>query len=168
MVMTTRLSPTKHNINRVYEWLETVPDPEIPVLSVIDLGIIQSVAYNEDVLEIGLIPTYSGCPALEVFEEDISSCLKENGVKDFKINRLLYPSWSTDMISELGKEKLLKYGISPPQKTSACGSKDQHKMSCPQCGSTEVKLISAFGSTPCKSLHSCCSCMEPFEHFKCI
>lgn len=167
MVMIATTTHRKYEIKQIYKWLETVPDPEIPVLSVLDLGIIHSVAYKDNLLEIGIIPTYSGCPALEVFEEDIGHCLKENGVDHFKIKRLLYPSWSTDMISEQGKEKLLKYGISPPHKTNACITKKQ-LIDCPQCKSKQSKLISAFGATPCKSLYKCEACMEPFEHFKCI
>lgn len=156
------------DINQIYEWLEEVPDPEIPVLSVIDLGIIQSIHYSNELLEIGLIPTYSGCPALEVFETDISNCLQQHGIQNFKIKRLLFPSWSTDMISASGKKKLLEYGIAPPHNSNACGSDTVKTIHCPQCGSDKSKLISAFGSTPCKSLYSCTSCLEAFEYFKCI
>ena len=153
----------------IYKWLEEVPDPEIPVLSVLDLGVIHSVNCEDTVTEIGLLPTYSGCPALDVFEKDISDCLHSHGVENLRIKRLNFPSWSTDMISEKGKEKLLKYGIAPPHQSSehACSSSNK-PLACPQCGAGESKLISQFGSTPCKSLYSCKECLEPFEYFKCL
>jgi ring-1,2-phenylacetyl-CoA epoxidase subunit PaaD len=137
--------------------LEQVPDPEIPVVSLVDLGIVREVSMERVVLT----PTYTGCPATLVIETMVRAALDEAGFQDVRIESTLSPPWTTDWISEAGREKLLAYGIAPPV---PAGSRDVH---CPQCGSSETQEISRFGSTPCKALWRCLSCAEPFDLFKC-
>jgi ring-1,2-phenylacetyl-CoA epoxidase subunit PaaD len=135
--------------------LDTVMDPEIPVISVTDLGIVRSVSDDKVVIT----PTYSGCPATEVIESDIRKALDFHGFSQVGIETRLCPPWTTDWISEAGKARLLAYGIAPP-----C---DARTATCPQCGSTETEEVSRFGSTPCKAQWRCRSCLEPFDRFKC-
>jgi len=154
---------------RVWKWLEAVPDPEIPVLTIIDLGMIRGVLVTGDSVEVAVSPTYTGCPATEVIEHSILAELKKRGVVNASVKRVLSPAWSTDWISEQGREKLRDYGIAPP----AAGSKavllgGLKAVPCPRCSSTRTTLVSEFGSTACKSSHKCDDCLEPFEHFKCI
>lgn len=146
------------NTDKIWELLNTIPDPEIPVISVVELGVIRNVEFINDCYLISITPTYSGCPAVKAFQDDIKTCLSNNGVDNFELKLIYSPAWTTDWMTEKTKEKLLKYGISPPSKT----------VICPQCNSTCTTTISDFGSTACKSLHSCKDCLEPFEHFKCI
>lgn len=136
--------------------LTNVPDPEIPVISVVDLGIIRSVESSPPAVL--LTPTYSGCPATLVIEQAVRSALDSAGFRDVGIRTVLSPPWTTDWISESGRRKLEAYGIAPPGRGA---------VHCPQCGSTEVEEISRFGSTPCKALWRCRSCAEPFDLFKC-
>jgi ring-1,2-phenylacetyl-CoA epoxidase subunit PaaD len=149
----------------VFALLETVCDPEIPVLSVLDLGIIRDVKFNDDEAEIIITPTYSGCPAMDAISMDIKFKLLENGYTKFKITQVLSPAWTTDWMSENGKQKLKAYGIAPPEKYSA--SIEEKIIFCPQCNSANTKLLSQFGSTACKALYQCNDCKEPFDHFKC-
>jgi ring-1,2-phenylacetyl-CoA epoxidase subunit PaaD len=137
--------------------LAQVPDPEIPVISLVDLGIVREVSLERVVLT----PTYTGCPATLVIETMVRAALDEAGFGHVRIESTLSPPWTTDWISEAGREKLLAYGIAPPV---PAGSKDVH---CPQCGSAETQEISRFGSTPCKALWRCRACAEPFDLFKC-
>lgn len=146
---------------QVWEWLDGVPDPEIPVISVVDLGIIRDVVWDKGTLEIAVTPTYSGCPATRVIAMDIETALRSHGLADIRIKTRLSPAWSTDWISESARIKLEEYGIAPP---SASGGPD----CCPQCGDGDVERISQFGSTPCKAQWRCRSCLEPFDYFKCI
>ena len=150
--------------------LQDVPDPEIPVLSVIDLGIVRSVSTNDDSVEVGVAPTYSGCPATEVIERSIVSALKKNGFVSVKLRRVLSPPWTTDWITDSGREKLLNYGIAPP--VSGAGKRallgEMRHIACPQCSSVNTQLVSEFGSTACKAAYKCKDCLEPFEYFKCI
>jgi len=146
------------NTDRIWELLNTVPDPEIPVISIVELGVIRGVTYTEKTYFILITPTYSGCPAIQTFTDDIKSCLIKNGVENFELKKVYSPAWTTDWMSEQTKEKLKKYGIAPPSKT----------VICPQCNSKNTTLISNFGATACKALYKCDDCLEPFEHFKCI
>jgi ring-1,2-phenylacetyl-CoA epoxidase subunit PaaD len=135
--------------------LETVMDPEIPVVSVIDLGIVRSIEPGR----VTITPTYSGCPATDVIERTIREALDANGYRDVVIETMLYPPWTTDWISEAGKEKLRAYGIAPPDPARTA--------TCPRCGSTNTEEVSRFGSTPCKAQWRCKDCLEPFDRFKC-
>lgn len=144
---------------QVYEWLADVPDPEIPVLSILDLGIVREVTIKDKVT-VTLTPTYSGCPATEAIESSVLEALKSHGVDEIAIKRVLAPPWTTDWISEDGREKLRKYGIAPPSKSL--------EIACPQCESLHTERVSEFGSTACKASWRCCDCLEPFEYFKCL
>ena len=146
------------NIQHIWELLNTVPDPEIPVISVVELGVVREVSYNNNAYKICITPTYSGCPAVKTFTDDIEMCLLKNGIDNFKIELVYSPAWTTDWMSEKTKEKLQKYGIAPPSKVIAC----------PLCLSENTELISEFGATACKAMHKCLDCLEPFEAFKCI
>lgn len=158
---------------QVWEWLNEIPDPEIPVISVVELGVVRKIEFKKDRnIDITITPTYSGCPAMNVFEEDIIKKLKEKGFEKIEIITVLSPAWTTDWISDEALESLRKYGIAPPVK----GSQDKgllfqsgpKSLNCPKCGSSDNSIISQFGSTACKALYSCNSCKEPFEYFKCI
>lgn len=154
----------------VWNLLDGVPDPEIPVISVVELGVVRDVKVDDDAVEIKLTPTYIGCPALHVFEDDIINKLKENGFNEIKITKVYAPAWTTDWLSEDAKRKLRESGIAPPEKkTSDKGTLlgSLKKITCPYCNSENTTLTSQFGSTACKSLHFCESCVQPFEHFKC-
>lgn len=149
-------------------------DPEVPVLSVIDLGIVREVTFNssEDAptgeWRIVITPTYSGCPAMDVISTNIRMALLENGYKNFVIVRQLAPAWTTDWMSEKGKQKLQSYGIAPPAGSiSDKKNLENPEVMCPLCRSTNTKLISQFGSTACKALYQCLDCKEPFDYFKC-
>ncbi|MEJ6748490.1 MAG: phenylacetate-CoA oxygenase subunit PaaJ [Flavobacteriales bacterium] len=146
------------NIKYIWELLNTVPDPEIPVISVVELGVIRDVTFTNNSFVISITPTYSGCPAVKAFQDDIRRCLSENGIENFELKIVYSPAWTTDWMSQETKDKLMNYGISPPSKIVVC----------PQCKSDSTTLISQFGSTACKSLYKCVECLEPFEHFKCI
>ena len=135
--------------------LETVMDPEIPVVSVMDLGIVRDVQPDR----VTITPTYSGCPATDVIERTIREALDSNGYRNVAIETVLTPPWSTDWISEAGKEKLRAYGIAPPELAKSA--------TCPQCGSINTEEVSRFGSTPCKAQWRCKDCLEPFDRFKC-
>ena len=150
---------TTINKAQVYEWLANVPDPEIPVLSILDLGIVRDVTVDDRVT-VTLTPTYSGCPATEAIESDVLAALKGHGVGDVAIKRVLSPPWTTDWISEDGREKLRRYGIAPPSPS--------REIACPQCESMDTELVSEFGSTACKASWRCRECLEPFEYFKCL
>jgi len=143
--------------NGIWEVLRDVPDPEIPVLSVVDLGIVRSVESDRVVIT----PTYTGCPATEVIGRDIRAALDGAGYRDVRIETALSPPWTTDWISAEGSRKLHAYGIAPPM------PRGQRAPQCPQCGSADTEEISRFGSTPCKALWRCRACAEPFDLFKC-
>ncbi len=155
---------------RIWKYLESVPDPEIPVLSVVDLGIIRAVNVAAGTVEVVVTPTYSGCPATEVIEKSIVDCLAENGIDDVVLKRVLSPPWSTAWISDAGREKLRAYGIAPPEDDAGKRSlmDSLRAIACPRCDATSTTLVSEFGSTPCKASYKCESCLEPFEYFKCI
>jgi ring-1,2-phenylacetyl-CoA epoxidase subunit PaaD len=159
-----KVPPVEGFREAVFALLEEVCDPEIPVLSILDLGIVRDVKLNEDEIEIIITPTYSGCPAMDAISMDIRFKLIEHGYKKIKITSVLTPVWTTDWMTEAGKEKLKAYGIAPPR-----FSKDQSDSlpECPQCKSSNTKLLSQFGSTACKALYQCNDCKEPFDYFKC-
>ena len=144
--------------NKIWELLNTVPDPEIPVISVVELGVIRDVKIENDFLTILITPTYSGCPAVKTFMDDIKTCLTENNITNFELRIVYAPAWTTDWMTNETKEKLRKFGIAPPSDI----------VICPQCNSKNTTLISEFGATACKSLFKCIDCLEPFEFFKCI
>lgn len=145
----------------IWNWLDAVPDPEIPAISLIDLGIIRNVEWVGDTLEVTVTPTYSGCPATRIINLDIETALRDHGIEDLTLKTQLSPAWTTDWLTERGKQRLEAYGIAPPQPAGG----PQH---CPLCKSHQVERISQFGSTPCKAQWRCQSCLEPFDYFKCI
>lgn len=153
---------------KIWKLLEQVYDPEIPVLSVIDLGIIRDVNVNNIEIEVFITPTYSGCPAMDVIAMNIRMVLLQNGFEKIKITQQLSPAWTTDWMTEKGKEKLKIYGIAPPVgKSFDKKYLEELKVECPLCHSANTKLISQFGSTACKALYQCNDCLEPFDYFKC-
>ena len=161
---------SEHSTDKIWGLIGEIPDPEIPVLTLTDLGIVKDVSILEEGVKVTITPTYTGCPAMKVFEDDIVAKLNQNGYDNVKINIVLSPAWSTDWISEEGRIKLKEYGISPPVGTSDKTSlqREQNSIQCPRCDSMNTKMISQFGSTPCKSLYQCQDCKEPFDYFKCI
>lgn len=149
--------------------LENVPDPEIPVLSILDLGIVRDILIG-DKIEIVITPTYTGCPAMSVIATNIQMELLANGVKNSTVREILSPAWTTDWITESGKKKLKDYGIAPPVAKARIDKmlfETPPSVSCPLCGSENTEMISEFGSTACKSLMRCLDCREPFDYFKC-
>lgn len=153
---------------RIWEILATVNDPEIPVLSVIDLGIIREVRTENKEAEVIITPTYSGCPALDVISMNIRMALIKEGFSAIKISQQLSPAWTTDWMTEAGKQKLQSYGIAPPVgKTFDSSYLENLTVECPLCHSKNTRLISQFGSTACKALYQCLDCKEPFDYFKC-
>jgi len=151
---------------KIWDILETVCDPEIPVLSILDMGIVREIKINPGEVEVIITPTYSGCPAMDAISMDIRLKLLEHGYKKINITSILSPAWTTDWMSEEGKRKLKAYGIAPPQRSGDLKSPD-YLPTCPQCNSTNTKLLSQFGSTACKALYQCNDCKEPFDYFKC-
>ncbi|CTQ55676.1 1,2-phenylacetyl-CoA monooxygenase, subunit D [Roseibium album] len=162
----------------IWQWLSEIPDPEIPVLSLTDLGVIRDVRWEKGTLVVTVTPTYTGCPATAVINLDIETKLRTCGVEDLRLEQKLSPPWTTDWLSAEGREKLKNYGIAPPvdavkdtrpladrilQMTGASKS----SVSCPRCDSENTEKISQFGSTPCKAAYRCKSCLEPFDYFKC-
>jgi len=144
---------------QILEVLKRVTDPEIPVLSLQDLGVIRKVSSTDKAIEVTITPTYSGCPAMELMEQSIVAVLSGEFAKEIKVITKLSPAWTTDWMTEHGKQLLFEYGIMPPTKTG--------EIICPQCQSQQVELISQFGSTACKALYRCTDCLEPFDYFKC-
>ncbi|PCJ10223.1 MAG: phenylacetate-CoA oxygenase subunit PaaJ [Rhodobacteraceae bacterium] len=152
---------TRPSSDQIWQWLETVPDPEIPVISLVDLGVIRGVEWDDDVLIISVTPTYSGCPATRIINLDIETALRDNGIEKLELKTQISPAWTTDWLSDKGRAKLEEYGIAPPQ---PAGGPDR----CPNCHSNDVTKVSQFGSTPCKAHWRCQDCLEPFDYFKCI
>lgn len=153
----------------IWTLLEQIKDPEIPVLSIVDLGVLREVKYQNDVFCISITPTYTGCPAMNMIEEEIKTLLHRNNIP-CKVKLILSPAWTTDWMTETGKQKLKAYGIAPPQDEGISlndlfGSPEN--IICPLCNSCHTELISQFGSTACKSLYKCLDCKEPFDYFKC-
>lgn len=157
-----------HNtaIERLFELLGKVVDPEIPVLTLQDLGVLRDVSIADGKVKISITPTYAGCPAMETMRSDIEKILAAAGYEQVTVEQVLSPAWSTDWMTPSGREKLREYGIAPPVNTD-CG-RPASQINCPQCNSSGVKLISEFGSTACKALYQCQDCREPFDYFKCL
>ena len=164
------IAPSNIHIKRkqLASLLHEVSDPEIPGISIVDLGMIIHIRDENGHWEVVLAPTYSGCPAIDVIPIMVQSRFEEAGIRDIRISMDISPPWSTDWISEEGKEKLLSYGIAPPNGSSSLRGDDGKPKACPQCGSTHTDLISRFSSTPCKAAYRCLHCLEPFEYFKCF
>lgn len=155
---------------QIYEWLGQVTDPEVPVLTILDLGIVRDVIISDtQEVKVVITPTYSGCPAMDVISMGIRMALVSRGIKKLDIEMQLSPAWTTDWMTEEGKRKLKEYGIAPPNRKAfhALGLFEEEKVSCPRCNSEETELVSQFGPTSCKALYKCLSCKEPFEYFKC-
>jgi len=155
----------KPDTAQLFEILSAVVDPEIPVLTLQDLGVLRDVSIADGVVSVTITPTYTGCPAMETMRVDIKARLAEAGYQRVNIQQSLSPAWTTDWMSENGRNKLRTYGIAPPAKTR---ENQADAIECPQCGSLDVKRISEFGSTACKALYQCQDCHEPFDYFKCI
>jgi ring-1,2-phenylacetyl-CoA epoxidase subunit PaaD len=150
--------------------LDEVKDPEVPVLSVVELGVVRGALVEGDRVTVTVTPTYSGCPAMKVMEDEISAALARHGFRDVMVKTVYAPAWTTEWISEPAREKLRAYGIAPPGRVEetevvSLGA-TRRAIACPYCGSSETTLKSAFGATACKSLHYCQTCHQPFEHFK--
>lgn len=143
--------------------LETVPDPEIPAVSIVDLGILRDVSWENGKAVVAITPTYTGCPATAAIEHAVRSALDEADLAQVAIRTVLAPAWSTDMITPTGREKLRAYGIAPPDSAAPANA----PAPCPRCGSADTREVSRFGSTPCKALWQCNACREPFDRFKC-
>jgi ring-1,2-phenylacetyl-CoA epoxidase subunit PaaD len=160
-----------HDTSYIWQLLSQVNDPELPVLSIVDLAIVRDVSLQDNKLRIVITPTYSGCPAMDVIGMEIRAILTENGITDFELVTALSPAWTTDWMSEEGKRKLKNYGIAPPLPAQAvCDTRffhQQEAVQCPLCDSYNTRLVSQFGSTACKSQYQCNACHEPFDHFKC-
>ena len=185
-------------VDQVWTWLAEVPDPEIPVLSIVDLGIVRGVAWRDvdgrAQCVVTVTPTYSGCPATEVIADSIVAALNEHGIADVRLETRIAPAWTTDWLSDAAKDKLKAYGIAPPapgvappthgstpagpgvglpaHQVIAVGAIGRGRradaiVECPRCGSTNTRCTSPFGSTPCKAMHRCLDCLEPFDYFKC-
>ena len=162
---------------QVWDWLGQVPDPEIPVISVVDLGIVRAVEWQGDECVVTITPTYSGCPAMQVIADTVTEALHGHGVEQVRLVSQLSPAWTTDWMSAAGRDKLKGYGIAPPaqQVIDISGLRGGVKRGalpkltvvCPNCGSDHTQLTSQFGSTPCKALYKCLDCLEPFDYFKC-
>ena len=153
---------------RAWEAAARVPDPEVPCVTVADLGILRDVRLEDGVAVADVTPTYSGCPATLAIELAIEAAMRDAGY-DVQINRVLSPAWTTDWITEEGREKLRAYGIAPPEgSTSKLALFGETEVTCPRCGSRRTERISEFGSTACKAQYRCRSCAEPFDYFKCI
>jgi ring-1,2-phenylacetyl-CoA epoxidase subunit PaaD len=159
------------DIEAVLAVLQEVLDPEVPVVSVVELGIVRGIDWVNGQLMVSVTPTYSGCPATEVIEKHIHEALVAAGYPDPLLQRRLSPAWTTDWLTEAGREKLRAYGIAPPvgsaSKRSLIGQSDPI-VPCPLCGSEATERVSEFGSTACKALYRCCDCLEPFDYFKCL
>ena len=158
---------------KIWDLLQEVLDPEVPVLSVVELGVVRKVEVGPEQVLITITPTYTGCPAMRTIEENILQKLGENGIDNVKIKTILSPAWTTEWLSSETKEKLREYGIAPPEKVSLEQvlpflSSEKKPITCPHCGSGNTYMKSFFGSTACKALYICKDCMEPFDYFKCI
>jgi len=160
-----------NDINQIWNLLSQVNDPELPVLSIVDLAIVREVKQVDEKFEIVITPTYSGCPAMDMIVMEMRAVLMTNGINNFDIKTVLSPAWTTDWMSEAGKVKLKAYGIAAPMPgQSVCDSRMFHQeeaIECPLCNSYNTRLISEFGSTACKALYQCNECHEPFDYFKC-
>jgi len=156
---------------KLIDEINDIPDPEVPVLTIQDLGVIRNIEFGANLI-ITITPTYSGCPAMQYIEDNIKKVATNNGFENVTVKTVLTPAWTTDWLSENGIRKLLEYGIAPPEKTSVnkglIFANTQKVVVCPQCKSSNTDMISQFGSTACKALYKCNQCLETFDYFKCI
>jgi len=154
---------------KIYDWLRDVPDPEIPVLSITDLGIVRDISIGKEIV-VALSPTYTGCPATEFIGQSVLAELKRRGLEQVSIKQSLSPPWTTDWITDEGRDKLRQYGIAPPETGASKRAllDGRRIIACPRCESRNTELVSEFGSTACKAAYRCTACLEPFEYFKCI
>ena len=161
------LRPADPASARIWDVAATVNDPEIPVLSIADLGILRDARAEGGRAVVVITPTYSGCPAMETITADVTSALNAQGYDDVRVELVLHPAWTTDWMSEDGKRKLAEYGIAPPTGRAAAGTvRLGLTVKCPRCHSLDTRELTRFGSTACKALHVCNECLEPFDHFK--
>jgi ring-1,2-phenylacetyl-CoA epoxidase subunit PaaD len=170
--VSTVLPDVDERVVLAWNALCAVPDPEIPAVNIVELGLIRFVKTQADgILEVGLSPTYVGCPATEVIRGSVTEALKAADIGGFEVTQVLSPAWTSDWISAEGRRKLHAYGIVPPERTVS-NMRDvlraNRPVACPRCDSVDTETLSQFGSTPCKALHRCRACLEPFEYFKCI
>ncbi len=158
--------------DEIYDVLQTVPDPEVPVISVVELGVVRDVVIDGDAVKVTMTPTYSGCPAMKEMEADIRTALHARGVANVDVELVLSPAWTTDWIGPEAREKLRRYGIAPPGKAEPQGlitlTRARQAVRCPWCGSSDTTLQSEFGSTACKAIHKCNACLQPFDAFKAL
>ncbi|MCG2641851.1 MULTISPECIES: 1,2-phenylacetyl-CoA epoxidase subunit PaaD [Bradyrhizobium] len=166
--MVTMLERDSELHQRAWDAAASVVDPEIPVLTIADLGVLRDVTLDGDHVEVAITPTYSGCPAMNMIALEIEIALERAGFRRPKVRTVLSPAWTTDWMSEEGRQKLRDYGIAPPQSShSRRALFGEQTVACPQCGSDKTELLSEFGSTSCKALWRCKACREPFDYFKC-
>ena len=162
----------KYTKEQIWKFLAEIPDPEIPVITIEELGVLRDVEIQQEKVIITITPTYTGCPAMKLFEDEIILALKNKGIKNVELKMVYSPAWTTDWMTEKAKEKLTAYGIAPPvsgtQDKGVLFSSGSKVVKCPRCKSQNTTLKSQFGSTACKALYSCNDCLEPFDYFKCI
>ena len=156
--------------DQIRQYMEEVFDPEVPVLTIVDLGVLRKVEVIEDTVKITITPTYSGCPAMKRIEDDIVELLKEKGIDKVEVDLVLSPAWTTDWLSAEGRVKLKEYGIAPPENEmdKSVLFAEPTIVPCPKCDSRDTKLVSQFGSTACKAHYQCNTCLEPYDYFKCL
>lgn len=159
------------NNQSIWSLLEDIKDPEIPVLSIVDLGIVRDVAVDDEQVTVTITPTYTGCPAMDMIAASIKMELLAKGFREVKVVSVISPAWTTDWMTEKGKQQLKEYGIAPPNpRQQVCNDKlfaPDEAVQCPHCNSWHTRRISEFGSTACKALYQCADCLEPFDYFKC-
>jgi ring-1,2-phenylacetyl-CoA epoxidase subunit PaaD len=156
--------------DQIRQYMEEVFDPEVPVLTIVDLGVLRKVEVIRDTVKITITPTYSGCPAMKRIEDDIVELLKEKGIDKVEVDLVLSPAWTTDWLSAEGRVKLKEYGIAPPENEmdKSVLFAEPTIVPCPKCDSRDTKLVSQFGSTACKAHYQCSTCLEPYDYFKCL
>jgi ring-1,2-phenylacetyl-CoA epoxidase subunit PaaD len=155
----------------IFALLDQIPDPEIPVISIVELGVVRKVVVENKTVDVTITPTYSGCPAMKQMEDDVRKKLLDDGYEKVNIKTVYTPAWTTDWLSAAAKKKLQNYGIAPPEESTTDKSflTGKHKsVTCPRCKSTNTVMVSQFGSTACKALYKCNDCLEAFDYFKCI
>ncbi|MET0242324.1 MAG: 1,2-phenylacetyl-CoA epoxidase subunit PaaD [Flavitalea sp.] len=159
------------DITLIKNILGKIADPELPILSIVDLGIVRDITVNNGIVEINITPTYSGCPAIDVIDLEIRATLEANHIKNYRLIRSLSPAWTTEWMTESGKQLLKDHGIAPPLPLQAVCETEYFQrdeaIACPLCGSYNTRMISRFGSTACKAQYQCNECLEPFDYFKC-
>lgn len=162
------VTQTEELRRRAWEAAASVVDPEIPVLTIADLGVLREVTVSDDGVEVAITPTYTGCPAMQMIALDIELALQRAGIGPVRVKTVLAPAWTTDWLTEEGRRKLAAYGIAPPPRAGSRRALfGEEHAACPRCGSVDTETLAEFGSTACKSLHRCRACREPFELFKC-